>query len=227
MKIHKEQGVVVVVKLSYYLIIVTHSSDFLVGYPSTRLARFGSNIFGIVIKEEVNLPPCNMNIKLHYLKGKISKEKIDPLLETPNSNHTPSSSSFSNKIIASRKRKTTQKTIEVGTSPINSTTHMARKLFPNNPTPTIAMDRPWIIASFKPLDLSSHFCSPHPFPNRYHEWIPKFNGTNFSTAKKRIHNLYWELLSAKLIVQEDVVMMLFSLSFYGYVRGWYHNLPNN
>lgn len=93
----------------------------------------------------------------------------------------------------------------------------------DNTTPN-TMDKPWLIAAFKPLDVSKFPYTPHSLLEKYDEWLPKFNGMNAINAEKHMHELYW-VVRAKLIMEEDVVMMLFSLTLERNVRDWYLTLP--
>lgn len=85
------------------------------------------------------------------------------------------------------------------------------------------MDKPSLRAALRPLDVSQFLDALHPLPEKYFEWLPKFNGSDVITTEKHMHEFYWAV-SAKLIMEEDVVMTLFVLTLKGSARDWYLSL---
>jgi len=201
-------------------------------YPSTRPARFCGNIFGVIAREEASLHSHSLKHLASFIRrGKISNEKIDPLLAAPKPTHSKSPKGPPQRIIALRTRNTTKRVINIGNSLVKPTTPIARQLFGTNPNPTISMDRPWNFIAFRPLDFSNHPDAPHPLSDKYHEWIPMFNGTNVTTAERHVHNLerhvhnFYCTVGSRHIEHEDIIMMLFTLSLDSDARDSNFSLP--
>lgn len=101
-------------------------------------------------------------------------------------------------------------------------TPMVRSLFVENTNPN-TMEKPWLISTFRSLDVIKFLDALHPLLEKYYKWLPKFNGTNAITAEKHMREFYWAV-SAKLIMDGDVFMMLFVLTLEGSARDWYLSL---
>jgi len=56
------------------------------------------------------------------------------------------------------------------------------------------------------------------------EWLPKFKGAANQNANDHIDDFFWTMIS-KGIEDDDIILMLFDLSFKGKVRDWYLNFP--
>jgi len=52
------------------------------------------------------------------------------------------------------------------------------------------MDRPWIIATVRSLDISKFLDVLHLFLEKYCEWLPWFNGINGIIVENHMHELY-------------------------------------
>lgn len=82
-----------------------------------------------------------------------------------------------------------------------------------------------ILNSFESLNLEAFPITPHLLLAKNHEWFPKFDGNNVS-SKNHVHEFIWEVnfwISNQ--DDEDIIMMLFALSFEGEVRDCCVNLP--
>jgi len=112
--------------------------------------------------------------------------------------------------IALRKKNTTHKTTYASASPIILKSVVVRSLFIATTAPN-TMEKPWPIATFKPLNINKFPNAPNLLHKKYDELLPKFNGMNAITIEKHIHEFYW-VVNVDLIMKQDIVMMLFSLT---------------
>jgi hypothetical protein len=87
--------------------------------------------------------------------------------------------------------------------------------------------RQWSSTLFKPLDMSAILGYPRQMPPKYEKWLPKFTGTDATSAKEHMSN-FWAFFQLHPISDdaEDLVMKLFSATLYDAVRRWYLGLPD-
>lgn len=104
----------------------------------------------------------------------------------------------------------------------NSTPHMATNTNANknqNQTKIPRSKRP-LASVFRPLKLSDNLDA---VLDKYYEWLPKFKGNVDRNAHDHVDDFFW-MLSPRGIEDDDVIMMLFALSFEGKIREWYLSL---
>lgn len=117
---------------------------------------------------------------------------------TPKSDPHISPSSLFDDTISPRMKISTHKTTnEATTSPLIQNDFVFRSLFMDTYTSS-TMDKPWLIAAFKALDVSKFPDAPHPFLDKYEEWLHKFSGANAITTEKNMHRFY-RVIGARLI----------------------------
>jgi hypothetical protein len=87
--------------------------------------------------------------------------------------------------------------------------------------------RQWSSTLFKPLDMSSIPGYPRQMPPKYEKWLPKFTGTDATSAEEHMSN-FWAFFQLHPISDdaEDLVMKLFSATLYDAARRWYLGLPD-
>jgi hypothetical protein len=85
--------------------------------------------------------------------------------------------------------------------------------------------RQWSSTLFKPLDMSSIPGYPRQMPPKYEKWLPKFTGTDATSAEEHMSN-FWAFFQLHPISDdaEDLVMKLFSATLYDAARRWYLGL---
>jgi hypothetical protein len=68
---------------------------------------------------------------------------------------------------------------------------------------------------------------PRQMPPKYEKWLPKFTGTDATSAEENMSN-FWEFFQLHPISDddEDLVMKLFSATLYDAARRWYLILPD-
>jgi hypothetical protein len=68
---------------------------------------------------------------------------------------------------------------------------------------------------------------PRQMPPKYEKWLPKFTGTDATSAKEHMSN-FWAFFQLHPISDdvEDLVMKLFSATLYDAARRWYLGLPD-
>jgi hypothetical protein len=87
--------------------------------------------------------------------------------------------------------------------------------------------RQWSSTLFKPLDMSAIPGYPRQMPPKYEKWLPKFTGTDATSAEEHMSN-FWAFFQLHPISDdaEDLVMKLFSATFYDVARRWHLGLPD-
>jgi hypothetical protein len=87
--------------------------------------------------------------------------------------------------------------------------------------------RQWSSTLFKPLDMSAIPGYPRQMPPKYEKWLPKFTGTDATSAEEHMSN-FWAFFQLHPINDdaEDLVMKLFSATLYDAARRWYLGLPD-
>jgi hypothetical protein len=87
--------------------------------------------------------------------------------------------------------------------------------------------RQWSSTLFKPLDMSAIPGYPRQMPPKYEKWLPKFTGTDATSAEEHMSN-FWAFFQLHPISDdaEDLVMKLFSATLYDAARRWYLGLPD-
>jgi hypothetical protein len=68
---------------------------------------------------------------------------------------------------------------------------------------------------------------PRKMPPKYEKWLPKFTGTDATSAEEHMSN-FWAFFQLHPISDdvEDLVMKLFSATLYDAARRWYLSLPD-
>jgi hypothetical protein len=87
--------------------------------------------------------------------------------------------------------------------------------------------RQWSSTLFKPLDMLAIPGYPRQMPPKYEKWLPKFTGTNATSAEEHMSS-FWAFFQLHPISDdaEDLVMKLFSATLYDAARRWYLGLPD-
>jgi hypothetical protein len=87
--------------------------------------------------------------------------------------------------------------------------------------------RQWSYTLFNPLDMSAILGYPRQMPPKYEKWLPKFTGTDSTSAEEYMSN-FWAFFQLHPISDdvEDLVMKLFSATLYDAARHWYLSLPD-
>jgi hypothetical protein len=82
--------------------------------------------------------------------------------------------------------------------------------------------RQWSSTLFKPLDMSPIPGYPRQMPPKYEKWLPKFTGTDATSAKEHMSN-FWAFFQLHPISDDakDLVMKLFSATLYDAAIRWY------